>query len=441
MYNAQYSHLASTKNTIIMKNLKTLILFLFIGLTANVAKATSPEAANYTKYDGKAYIFIENGVEFSVFPDGQFDFVYVGPQNSTEVVISTPGVNVSFNAGYDYEAYAQYDDYGAIIQVEDVPVFYDEFGRIIQAGTVDISYRNRRLVRVGGLNIFYNNFGYYDYCTGFINPFNRFYVYRPWHIYYVRPIYSNCIVWDIPYRRYYTPIRYSYYNHVRFYNNRFVTPYNNCRRDFYRPGSRVHYRNGRTALNRDFREGRRNTMVTNHGRRDAALARTNTFRKTDATASRNTRRGNNANVNRSERTTAKRSTSSRTSRGIASKRKDRNNNSAISSRSTTRNKSRNIAQNTRKSPKNVRSTSRNNVRTYKPNSRDIQKRTSSNRVSKVRSPRKAKPVTKTNRSGSRNKTARPSRISNTRKSATRTGSRNNARGKTRSSAPRRERGL
>ena len=137
------------------------------------AKAMVPEnASDFGRgYDGNAYIFVEGDVEFSVFPDGQFDFVYVGPQTGSQVTISTPNVNVSFNSGYDYEAYVQYDDYGAVIQVENIPIYYDEYGRITQAGNVDIQYNDRRIVRVGGLHVVYNNYGYFSHCTGVINVF------------------------------------------------------------------------------------------------------------------------------------------------------------------------------------------------------------------------------------------------------------------------------
>lgn len=359
-----------------MKNLKTMLFFfLAIGITANAKTTNAPENENYNRYDGNAYIFVEGSVEFSVFPDGQFDFVYVGPQNGTEVVISTPNVNVSFNSGHDYEAYVQYDDYGAIIQVEDVPVFYDEYGRIAQAGTVDISYQNRRLVRVGGLHINYNNYGHYAFTTGFINPFNRIYVFRPWHTYYVRPIYSNCIVWDIPYRRYYAPVRYSYYHHITFYKNRHIKPYNNCRRDFYRPGSRIHYSNGRTAVNRDYREGRRNTMVNNHGRRtEAAVARAHnrvdarastTARNNRGTVASNSRDRISANDSRrnvstrSERGTTARTTADRNNtRGVISNRNERG---AISRNTANRNDSRGITsdRNTRTSNARRPATTRN----------------------------------------------------------------------------------
>ncbi|RLD27255.1 MAG: hypothetical protein DRI70_04705 [Bacteroidetes bacterium] len=226
-------------------------------------KASNNIAAEHllNYYDGKSYIFVEGGVEFSVFPDGQFDFVYVGNQtgNNVNVNYNTPGVSVSFNSGYDYDAYVQYDDYGAIIQIEDVAIYYDHYGRISQAGSVEIRYNNRRIVRVGGLHIYYNSYGYFNYCTGYISPWYRTYIYYPWHVYYTRPYYTSCIVYDYPYRRYYSPIRYSYAYHRSYYRG--YRSYTNGRRNFYRPGSRIHYRSGRTAVNRDYNSNRRNTAV------------------------------------------------------------------------------------------------------------------------------------------------------------------------------------
>jgi len=260
-----------------MKNLKlVLVLLLSVG-TVYASSTETPEGINI-RYNGRAYIFIEGSVEFSVFADGQFDFTYFGKQNNTSVFVNTPGVFVSFNAGHNYEAYLQYDDYGAIIQIEDVPVYYDVYGRIIQAGEVQISYIDRAISRVGGLQIYYNRYGDYDHCVGYINSYNRFYTYRPRHRYYIRPIYTNCIVLDIPYRRHYTPIRHSYYVHLRYYNNRTNNTYANGRREFISPGSRIHYRNGRTALNTKYKRGRKNTMVTSHGAKTRVTRATNTNR-------------------------------------------------------------------------------------------------------------------------------------------------------------------
>jgi hypothetical protein len=251
-----------------MKKLAILVFsFLLIGITT---KAASENAGNYiiNRYDGKTYIFEEGGVEFSVFADGQFDFAYVGPRNSEQVYVSinTPGVNISFNAGHDYDMYVQYDDYGAVIQIEDVPIYYDGYGRITQAGNVDIQYNDRRIVRVGGLYVNYDHYGYYSGCTGYINVYNRFYVYRPWHVYYAPPIFASCVVYDYPYRRYYSPVRYSFSHHRNYYKRGYNNGYANARRDFYRPGSRIHRKDGRSIANRDYNPNRRNTMVADRGR-------------------------------------------------------------------------------------------------------------------------------------------------------------------------------
>ena len=146
-------------------------------------------------------------------------------------------------------------------------MYYDEFGRIAQAGNVEIRYTNRRIVRVGGMRIFYNNFGYFSHYTGFVSPWYTAYVYRPWHVFYARPFYSRCIVYDFPYRRYYTPFRYGYAFHRKHFR-RGYRYYRNSRRDFARVGSRIHHRNGRYSVNRDFRPNRENTAARYNKRKD-----------------------------------------------------------------------------------------------------------------------------------------------------------------------------
>jgi hypothetical protein len=278
-----------------MKKLVTLVIgLLLVGTTGSQAASHVSEEAGTYRIDGSRYIFIEGSVEFSVFPDGQFDFVYIGPQSgaNVNVNINTPNVNISYNSGYDYETYVQYDDYGAVIQVEEVPIYYDAFGRIIQAGNTEIHYNDRRIVRVGGLRVFYNNYGHFTHYTGFINVWTPRYIFRPWHVYYVRPVFASCVVYDFPYRTYYNPYRYSWAQHRNFYTNRHRVAYANGRRNFYRPGSRVHYKDGRVAVNRNYNPNRRNTAVAyNEGRRSNTIGR-NSSRNSETTgrANRNTSR-------------------------------------------------------------------------------------------------------------------------------------------------------
>ena len=153
-------------NPIIMKNL----IFLFVGLLTGLApmKAETLDGVYRNYYDGSRYIFVEGGVEFSVYPDGEFDFVLPQiAQNYVNVNVNAGPVNISYNSGYNYDPFVQYDDFGAVIQIESVPVYYDNWGRIIQAGSVYINYNNNRIVNVGGLRVFYNG-PRFSHVSGFI---------------------------------------------------------------------------------------------------------------------------------------------------------------------------------------------------------------------------------------------------------------------------------
>jgi len=183
-----------------MKKLVLLMTVLFFGGTTSVL-ATNNTSNNFVRGYGNSFIFVENGIEFSVFPDGQFDFYMQNYGPNVSVGVNTPGVSISFNSGYDYNPYIQYDDFGAILQIENTPIYYDYYGRVTQIGNVNIHYNSfGRIARVGGLYVHYNSHRVYTHFTGFINIYNRAYVYRPWHHYYVIPPVNYCVVYARPYR-------------------------------------------------------------------------------------------------------------------------------------------------------------------------------------------------------------------------------------------------
>ena len=195
----------------IMRNL----IYLFVGLLAGLSSATAKNLDDTSinrYYDGSRYIFVEGGVEFSVYPDGEFDFVLTQIAQGVNVNVNAGPVNISYNSGFNYDPYVQYDDYGAVIQIENVPVYYDNWGRIIQAGNVYINYQNNRIVNVGGLHVYYNA-GRFSHVRGYINIYNRRYVYHPYHNFFYRPFFDRCLVYTTPYRRYYRPVRYDYAYH------------------------------------------------------------------------------------------------------------------------------------------------------------------------------------------------------------------------------------
>ena len=209
-----------------MKNkLFLFATFIFVSLGAFAANTTnSTTTNNYYYNDGNSFTFVERGVTFSVFQNGEFDF-YINPRSGFNARYQGNGVNISYNSGYNYDAYVQYDDYGAIIQVEDIPIYYDYYGRVTRVGIIDINYNGNRLARLGGLRVYYNHYGSYTHFSGYINRYNRNYVYHPYHNFFARPLFDFRIVSHIAYRNHYKPNRYTYYrdhSKNKYYKNYFV---------------------------------------------------------------------------------------------------------------------------------------------------------------------------------------------------------------------------
>ena len=125
-----------------------LLLTSFAVNAENIVKSNDAQLTNYRNY-GKSFIFQENGIEFSIFPDGQFDFNIRRYTNNVNVSANVGGVSINYNSGFDYSAYLQYDEFGAIIQIENTYVDYDYYGRVSQIGSssrrVDIRSLRRPL--------------------------------------------------------------------------------------------------------------------------------------------------------------------------------------------------------------------------------------------------------------------------------------------------------
>jgi len=114
-----------------MKKFILIIAAVIFGIPSIQAETTNT-VATYTNYRyGNSFIFVEDGVTFSVYPDGEFDF-YLDNRVNVGVGARIGNVGITFNSGYNYNPYVQYDDYGAVIQVENTPIYYDYYGRVSQ---------------------------------------------------------------------------------------------------------------------------------------------------------------------------------------------------------------------------------------------------------------------------------------------------------------------
>ncbi|WP_188653371.1 hypothetical protein [Yeosuana aromativorans] len=173
--------------------MKTLLLFmtsLLLSITTISASDIKPKKKEVHKELTKQYrfvqpiVFVERGIEFSLFPDGSFDFeiqrkLYNNYSNSrrttVNAVYATRGVQVKYTSNRFREPMVFKDRFGKIIQIESTPIYYDRMGHVTRIGSVDIDYnRGTRLIsKVGGLRVNYNHWGQIVNIKGYVNPLNR----------------------------------------------------------------------------------------------------------------------------------------------------------------------------------------------------------------------------------------------------------------------------
>ncbi|NQZ43385.1 MAG: hypothetical protein HRT65_03690 [Flavobacteriaceae bacterium] len=380
-----------------MKKLVLLVAALVFGVSGTKAATAESVAVSMYRY-GNSFIFNESGITFSVYPDGEFDF-YIDNRVNVGVGGRIGNVGITFNSGFDYNPFVQYDDYGAVIQVENVPIFYDYYGRVSQIGGIDVWYRNGRVRRLGGLNVYWNG-GVFSHYTGFINIYNRGYVYRPFHRWFARPAIGFCTVWNTPYRRFYNPVRYTYYRPYRL----------NTRRAYAQVGRAYRYNRSPRRAN-IYRNDRRVAVRENRGRR-------NDFSRTDrsVTERRATRSSNNVRRN-AERTTNRNSNVRRSDVRRSAEVNTRSNRSnSVSQRTVTRTqRSTTVTKREVKRTPERRTVTRTSTTYKKPQKRSVV----SNRSSNKRTPQAQKRSNTQRRTVSRSSSTKRSGSATSRSRSTR----------------------
>lgn len=176
-----------------MKKVTLIIAAMLIGL----ASATAAEITS--ALDGKdlritkryrytqPILFVERGVEFLIFPNGEFDFnteIVNGPftddnyyrQNNSR----RSSVNVTFGAPGTRARYTRnrgtlilHDRYGKVRRIGNVFINYDSRGRVKRIGSVYMKYRHNKLKQVGGLRIQYNRWGDMVGLHGYVKPHSQ----------------------------------------------------------------------------------------------------------------------------------------------------------------------------------------------------------------------------------------------------------------------------
>ena len=176
-----------------MKKVTLIFASLLLVVTSATATTTSVDDSSKDLRITKRYrytqpiMFVERGVEFLIFPNGEFDFntelitrpfnddVYYRHGNSRRGSINgtfgAPGTTVRYSRPRG--VLVLHDRLGRVRRIGNVFLNYDRHGRIKRVGSVYMRYRRGLLKQVGGLTIQYNRFGDMIGTQGFVNWNNQ----------------------------------------------------------------------------------------------------------------------------------------------------------------------------------------------------------------------------------------------------------------------------
>ena len=167
--------------------MKKLVLFSFglflftINAKADIGFPTDGNMGYVSIHKVVPIEFVENGIKFSIFLNGDFDFVANSRAYNSTVISYRKGIKYVDVRTRSYKGILR-NRFGQIIRIDGIPISYDRFGNVTRIGSVDIDYRGTRMTQVGNLHILYNPHGYVKYI-GFVKPRMSSWVYSYNHFY------------------------------------------------------------------------------------------------------------------------------------------------------------------------------------------------------------------------------------------------------------------
>lgn len=158
-----------------MKNRKLLIiglLFMMAFVQAKESNITTKKWDYNATYNHQRPItFVERGVKFYVYQNGEIDFKkphansYYGNtgyyyRNGKRIKKSKRNNTKHYYGENNNTLNVSYDYYGRVKRVGKVRIYYNYYGKVTNIGSVFMNYRRNRLTRVGGLKIIRDRYGY-----------------------------------------------------------------------------------------------------------------------------------------------------------------------------------------------------------------------------------------------------------------------------------------
>lgn len=178
---------------------KITFLVATVLLLGNMAKASevmkTSDEEKRTRYSFDEPIsFMERGVEFFVFPNGDFDF-NTRPQDSQgDYFYRTAGKRGTVAVArrpINYGIRIEHDSFGRVRRVGNTFINYDSRDRVSRIGSVYMRYNRFALTQIGGMKIIYNRRGDIVDTVGSVKGWrNDGYVYQS-NVYHYNDYTSN----------------------------------------------------------------------------------------------------------------------------------------------------------------------------------------------------------------------------------------------------------
>ncbi|MDC8003946.1 hypothetical protein POV27_07770 [Aureisphaera galaxeae] len=189
-----------------MKKVLLLVALFLGGMTTQLTAqhhgnhgghTTIKKGKKHRYYNSQSVRFVEDGVLFTVYTDGTFDFEEAAicgtpyqyqrqrQRQNRNVVYHGNSNNRRGRRGHiNYNRLrVKTDLYGNIIAVNNICIGYKRNGKVKQIGSVPIYHQRGFMVQVGGMTIEYNRFGEIRRTYGTINRFNRNVWHDDWYTY------------------------------------------------------------------------------------------------------------------------------------------------------------------------------------------------------------------------------------------------------------------
>ena len=170
-----------------MKKITLLVASLL--LVGSMAKASenpvfsdNGRTFGYDYRDAEPISFMERGIEFYVFANGEFDFNTRPTQGGYTTVVyrgKRGATQTTYYGSAERGVKIEHDYNGRVRRVGNVFINYDARGRVSKIGSVYMRYNSFALAQVGGLRIIYNRRGQIIDYVGFVNRYSNAYVYHP----------------------------------------------------------------------------------------------------------------------------------------------------------------------------------------------------------------------------------------------------------------------